>query len=613
MSNEYESIKLEINSNLDIHSEDIFLNKKDKELILDKHRKIKSRAKKLVISAFISDFFIILMTIISKIIHVIFTVLIIRVVSKKAYGIESVYLTFIHDIVISFPTQVIRMSASCYSHDQSPVIEKKNFIHSSQLSWLVNLIIIPLSIFLYYAFIIMEPSLIHYKYHIIIYIVSGILENCVEPIMIYLNVKAINSVKIFILFFSDILNLLTCYILSAKFKFDLGAFTFARLITSILYFNLLLYLAFSYNIDIWLIIPNPQFVKERIKFFFNVIRHEDSELIKLIKLQIKAWWIDLILKSIERIILSFFVTYSDDIKAEYLFVKGNFEFFIDRFISPTGDNFFILLNKIKNFKNITTLRNGNEITDKGDFSFNDNQYIIKYLLKKNSIVKKESYPYKLLKIHIKFYIIIALIIYCIFSILGNDFLLWLFTDKWANETTFSLMKLFVVLVSVKLIETIFISYSKAIYCKFNRILIKGFGRANHFLLIALSFSLTQISIKGLVIAPIIVSLCNILLNWYFTVRNEFWDNENKYIQRLILKEMIFFAKDSLMQNMSFFFTIINGICAYTLNELILCNYFNGIQDMVIFFVDIIIASTALIIIYLEKEQLMGILRLKIPN
>ena len=613
MSNEYESIKLEINSNLDIHSEDIFLNKKDKELILDKHRKIKSRAKKLVINAFISDFFIILMTIISKIIHVIFTVLIIRVVSKKAYGIESVYLNFIHDIVISFPTQVVRMSASCYSHDQSPVIEKKNFIHSSQLSWLVNLIIIPLSIFLYYAFTIMEPSLIHYKYHIIVYIFSGILENCVEPIMIYLNVKAINSVKIFILFFSDILNLFTCYILSAKFNFDLGAFTFARLITSILYFNLLLYLAFSYNIDIWLVIPNPQFVKERIQFFFNVIRHEDSELLSLIKLQIKAWWIDLILKSIERIILSFFVTYSDDIKAEYLFVKGNFEFFIDRFISPTGDNFFILLNKIKNFKNITTLRSGNEITDKGDFSFNDNQYIIKYLLKRNSIVKKESYPYKLLKIHIKFYLIIALIIYCIFSILGNDFLLWLFTDKWANETTFSLMKLFVVLVSVKLIETIFISYSKAIYCKFNRILIKGFGRANHFLLIALSFSLTQINIKGLVLAPIIVGICNIILNWYFTVRNEFWDNENKYIQRLIFKEMIFFAKDSLMQNMSFFFTIINGICSYALNELMLYNYFGELQSMVVFFIDIIIATTALIIIYLEKEQLMGILKLKIPN
>jgi len=613
MSKEYESIKSDPHLILDVHSEDVLLNRKDKELILDKHRKIKSRAKKLVINAFISDFFIILMTIISKIIHVIFTVLIIRVVSKKAYGIESVYLNFIHDIVISFPTQVVRMSASCYSHDQSPVIEKKNFIHSSKLSWLVNLIIIPLSIFLYYAFTIMEPSLIHYKYHIIVYIFSGILENCVEPIMIYLNVKAINSVKIFILFFSDILNLFTCYILSAKFNFDLGAFTFARLITSILYFNLLLYLAFSYNIDIWLVIPNPQFVKERIQFFFNVIRHEDSELLSLIKLQIKAWWIDLILKSIERIILSFFVTYSDDIKAEYLFVKGNFEFFIDRFISPTGDNFFILLNKIKNFKNITTLRSGNEITDKGDFSFNDNQYIIKYLLKKNSIVKKESYPYKLLKIHIKFYIIIALIIYCIFSILGNDFLLWLFTDKWANETTFSLMKLFVVLVSVKLIETIFISYSKAIYCKFNRILIKGFGRANHFLLIALSFSLTQINIKGLVLAPIIVGICNIILNWYFTVRNEFWDNENKYIQRLIFKEMIFFAKDSLMQNISFFFTIINGICSYALNELMLYNYFGELQSMVVFFIDIIIATTALIIIYLEKEQLMGILKLKIPN
>ena len=127
MSKEYETIKSDNNINLDVHSEDSFLNRKNKELILDKHRKIKKRAKKLVISAFISDFFIILMTIISKIIHVIFTVLIIRVVSKKAYGVVSVYLNFIHDIVISFPTQVIRMSASCYSHDQSPVIEKKKF------------------------------------------------------------------------------------------------------------------------------------------------------------------------------------------------------------------------------------------------------------------------------------------------------------------------------------------------------------------------------------------------------------------------------------------------------------------------------------------------------
>ena len=484
----------------DFHSEHSLLNKKEKELLLDKQRKIKLRAQKLILSTAISDCFIIVMTIISKIIHVIFTVLIIRIVTKKAYGIESVYLNFIHDIIISFPTQVIRISASCYSHDQSPVIEKKNFIHSSILSWLVNLIIIPLSIFLYYAFIILEPSLNQYKYHIILYIVSGIIENSVEPIMIYLNVRVINSVKTFILFFIDILNLFTCYILCSKFKFDLGAFTFSRLITSIFYFILLIYLGLSYNIDIWLLIPNPKLIKERIKFFYNVIRKEDSELISLIKLQTRAWYVDLFLKSVERIVLSFFVVYSDDVKAEYLFVKGNFEFFIDRFIIPTGENFFILLNKIKNFKNITTLRSGNEITDKGDFSFNDNQYILKVLLRRNSIVKKESYPYKLLKTHIRLYLITGIIIFYIFSILGNDFLLWLFTDKWANDTTFSLMKLFVVSIIVRLIEINFISYSKAIFSKPNRVLIKGFGRANNFFLIALSFSLTQISIKGLVLA-----------------------------------------------------------------------------------------------------------------
>ena len=306
MLNQYELKIEESNSiTLDIQSENSLLIKNTKDLIQDKHKKIKSRAKKLVISTIISDCFIILMTIISKIIHMIFTVLIIRIVSKKAFGIENVYLSFIHDIVISFPSQVIRSSASCYSHDQSPVIEKKNFIHSSKLLWLVNFIIIILSFFLYYAFIFMEPSLVNYKYHIILYIFSGIIENCVEPIMIYINVKVINSVKTFILFFNEILNLFTCYILCSKFNFDLWAFTLSRLITSILYCNLLFYLALSYNIDINLLIPNPKFLKESIIFFFNIIRKEDSELISLIKLEIRAWSTDLFLKSIERIILSF--------------------------------------------------------------------------------------------------------------------------------------------------------------------------------------------------------------------------------------------------------------------------------------------------------------------
>ena len=254
-----------------------------------------------------------------------------------------------------------------------------------------------------------------------------------------------------------------------------------------------------------------------------------------------------------------------------------------------------------------------KITEKGDFSFNDNQYIIKNLSTKNSAVKKESYPYKLLKTHIKLYLITGILMFCVFSILGKNFLLWLFTDKWANETTFSLMKLFVLSISLNLIETTFISYSAAIYNSFNRKLIKGFGRANNFLLIALSFSLIQINIKGLVYANIIKSSINILLNWYFTVRNEFWDIENKYIERFIFKEMISFAKDSSMKNNSLFYTFFSGISSYALNQLMIYNYFKGLQDVVILFVDIIIATNAFVIIYLEKDQFREILKLKVPN
>jgi hypothetical protein len=175
------------------------------------------------------------------------------------------------------------------------------------------------------------------------------------------------------------------------------------------------------------------------------------------------------------------------------------------------------------------------------------------------------------------------------------------------------MKLFVLSISLNLIETTFISYSAAIFEKFNRQLIKGFGRANNFLLISLLFSLSQISIKGLVYAVIIKSTINILLNWYFTVRNEFWDINNKNIQRYIFKEMIYFAKDCSMQNSTIFYTFFSGISTYTLNLLMSYNYFNGLQNIVILAIDIINSINALIIIYFEKNQLTGILKIKIPN
>ena len=43
------------------------------------------------------------------------------------------------------------------------------------------------------------------------------------------------------------------------------------------------------------------------------------------------------------------------------------------------------------------------------------------------------------------------------------------------------------------------------------------------------------------------------------------------------------------------------------------NYFKGLQDVVILFVDIIIATNAFVIIYLEKDQFREILKLKVPN
>ena len=77
--------------------------------------------------------------------------------------------------------------------------------------------------------------------------------------------------------------------------------------------------------------------------------------------------------------------------------------------------------------------------------------------------------------------------------------------------------------------------------------------------------------------------------------------------------MIYFVKDCSMQNSTIFYTFFSGISTYCLYLLMSNNYFNGLQNIVILAIDIINSINALIIIYLEKNQLTGILKIKIPN
>ena len=578
--------------------------------------RLKSKARTLIINTILSDSLNFLMTFISKLINVIFTVLIARSVTKSSYGLATIYFSFIYIIITMFPSEVLRKTTSQYSHDKNEENENRKFQDSAQVAWISNIIIFILSFFLYYAFTYLHPDLLQYRFHIVMYVLSGWIEIASEPIMIYMNVKIINKHKFILMFFSDYMYLFLNYFFACYCGLDLWSFTLSRVCTSVMYCVYLFYLAKNYfKLDQQILMPSVKKMKGIIKNIVSKTNTERKELSDMVVSDTKSWSVSTMITFTERIVLSFFTRYTDDVKAEYSFVKENFSFFKKYSISPSEENFFILFNKIKNYKNLTTLKLSKDINmndySSADFSLNENQYIIKSLSMKNaSNYKKESYSYKLLKTSIRLYFIISIVIMSVLSLLGKEVIVILFTDKWVNEHTYQLIKLFLISFSLQAIASKFTSYSSAIFIPSISEMSNGFNYANIFLYLALSFSLSQIGIAGLVYASIIYNTGKIIINWYFAVKNEFINEEGSNV---IYHEMIAFAKEAFIKSLSLISTLICCVICYLLNSISTFDKFQDIKPITILAADIIIVFNVIAVIFLEKDDFMDILRLKINN
>ena len=68
-------------------------------------------------------------------------------------------------------------------------------------------------------------------------------------------------------------------------------------------------------------------MKGIIKNTISKTNSERKELSDMVISDTKSWSVSTMITFTERIVLSFFTRYSDDVKAEYSFVKENFSFF----------------------------------------------------------------------------------------------------------------------------------------------------------------------------------------------------------------------------------------------------------------------------------------------
>ncbi|MCQ2819672.1 MAG: hypothetical protein MJ252_20600, partial [archaeon] len=234
-------------------------------------------------------------------------------------------------------------------------------------------------------------------------------------------------------------------------------------------------------------------------------------------------------------------------------------------------------------------------------------YLGEDLSKNNINIKNERYCFKLLKNAIRMTFFQGIILVSILMILGNEFLSKIFSEKWANMNTYKYMFLFGIYTSIKIINSKFASYGSAIFPRSISDLISGFDYGNIFLMLAFSFGLTQIDISGLVIAKTTYVSIALIINWYFSVKNEYL--EKPFCG--IVSEMMNFCKESLVRNASIVSVALTFLVYFTLQEISIFQRDGSLDLAILVAQDFILIVNCILIFFFEKEDFLDILRVKV--
>jgi O-antigen/teichoic acid export membrane protein len=185
-------------------------------------------------------------SLVTKVLNLVFNVLIARIISKEAYGIAKVYLEFAFLLLMYFPRETIRKTAQKYCPDSDENKEKQKYEQSAQLSWFLSILFALISIPVYFSFIFFAgDNLSEVKLHLFIYVLVANVELIAEPVIIYMNIKIDNSNKIIAQTVANYTRIISNYLFALLFGFDLWSFTLSRLLASSTYVSYILYVGIT--------------------------------------------------------------------------------------------------------------------------------------------------------------------------------------------------------------------------------------------------------------------------------------------------------------------------------------------------------------------------------
>ena len=525
------------------------------------------------------------LSLISTVINFTCNIPLLRKVSKESYGVVKVYFELAFTLVNFIPRETMRRTSQKFCADKDPKKEKEKFITLSQINYLFMILFAIIIIIIFFSFILFTDSLkLHENLlHLFIYMFCALIELIIEPVVMHMNLHVEN--KFLPITISSLSRVISNTIFIAFFDMDLWSFTLSRIIGSSVYISYIFCLGlFKYKLNFFEFIPRDikSLIFEKSAINGTNLLYLREILYQFIKLNI----INLILSRCQNLILSFVIKSSDEEKSDYSFVSQNYSL-ISRFLfEPIIDAFYNLVNKIKYIdkKEVEFIREEKDINKK-----EDNNALTEELEEKNKInyenitennlkpieTKKEinyDLTLKLLKLFIKIFNYIAVMIIPYYILIGTDVMGLIYGEKWKTNN----------------IDKIGDCYSYFVIIVAISDLIKNFGNAtndthqmnlSYISLISnavfLSFFMYIIShwdICGIIVTNVLSALFLINFNLYIIFCGKKENIEkNNFEETSIYKEITDFISKCFISSNSIITMIISIVIGYFFKNIILEN------------------------------------------
>ena len=471
-----------------------------------------------------------------------------------------------------------------------------------------------------------DSDRLHENYiQLLIYILCGLLELAIEPVIMYMNLHMEN--KFLPITISSISRVVTNSFFVSVFGMDLWGFTLSRIIGSTVYFSYIFCLgAFRYKLNF------IDFFPSNIRYLVcgkEIMNETNISYLREILAQfVKLNLLNLILSRCQNVVLSFVVKSTDEEKSDYSFISQNYGLITRFLLEPIIDAFYNLVNKIKHIEprndkfgeendmngkespegslnienNKIQIDEGENKAEKSD-SDNNMISVENHLENKKNEKKEKEINYdltiKLLQLFIKIFTYIGVLMIPYYLLIGTEIMGVIYGKRWENNTIDKIGDCFSYYVVVDAVSNLVKNFGNATNDTHQMNLSYLSLIVNSVILYILMYLLSKWDICGLIVSNEFSSVFLINFNLYIV----FCGKVKNIIVNIVPKSNIFseinhFIKKCFITKSSIVITTLSLIAGHAAKKVFLVDYTVSIKILSV----IVIGAINVILLYLLERR-----------